>query len=111
MPLEVGDEVESRETVWMTIVEPSERFTNLKEYNARFSQGDPDTDLVTGRSTNPLDADTDDDGLLDGIEVLGWTILVVNNGVNGCMSPPTQRCMTRMRTVCLISENMPGLCA
>ncbi len=82
MPLEVGDEVESRETVWMTIVEPSERFTNLKEYNARFSQGDPDTNLVTGRSTNPLDADTDDDGLLDGIEVLGWTILVVNNGVN-----------------------------
>ena len=72
------NEVTSRNYVWMTVVEPEEMFTNLMEYNAR----DPDGDgIIDGRSSDPLDPDTDDDGLLDGIEVMGWTIRVVVRGV------------------------------
>ena len=73
-----GDSVESRLFTWMTIVEEHERFTNLMEYQARDRDGDGNLD---GRSTNPLVADTDGDGLIDGIEVLGWEILVINRGV------------------------------
>lgn len=74
----VGQSIESRLLSWMTIVEPSEQFTNLMEYNAR----DRDNDgIADGRSTDPLNPDTDGDGLYDGIEVMGWEILVVNRGV------------------------------
>jgi hypothetical protein len=62
----------------MVIVEPEEQFTNLMEYNAK----DRDNDgIIDGRSTDPLVADTDSDGLKDGIEVMGWWILVVERGV------------------------------
>ena len=76
--VEVGDEVLTRTQDLAVIVEQDERFTNLDEYNARDRDGDGITD---GRSTNPLVADTDNDGLIDGIEVIGWTIRVVDNGV------------------------------
>ena len=76
--VEVGDTIESRLDVWIEIVELEEMFTNLMEYNAR----DPDGDGVAdSRSTDPLNPDTDGDGLKDGIEVIGWDILVVNRGV------------------------------
>ena len=66
----------------MNIVEEEERFTNVMEYKAN----DRDQDgILDGRSTDPLNADTDNDGLIDGIEVMGWEILVVNRGVQ-----PTQ---------------------
>ena len=74
----VGQAVESRLFQWMEIVEPEEQFTNLMEYNARDRNGDG---IIDGRSTDPLNPDTDGDSLLDGIEVMGWEILVVNNGV------------------------------
>jgi len=48
------------------------------EFNARDRNGDG---IIDGRSTDPLNSDTDGDGLLDGIEVMGWEILVINNGV------------------------------
>ena len=70
--------VESRLDVLVEIVEEEERFTNLMEYNARDIDGDG---IVDGRSTDPLNPDTDGDGLKDGIEVMGWDILVVNRGV------------------------------
>ena len=76
--VQLGDIIESRLDVWMDIVEPEEQFTNLMEYNARDKDGDG---IAEGRSTNPLVADTDGDGLRDGIEVMGWEILVVNIGV------------------------------
>ena len=76
--VDVGDEVLTRTQDLAIIVEQDERFTNLDEYNARDRDGDGITD---GRSTNPLVADTDNDGLIDGIEVIGWTIRVVDNGV------------------------------
>ena len=63
----------------MNIVEQDERFTNLDEYEARDRDGDG---VIDGRSSDPLNPDTDGDGLLDGIEVMGWTIRVVNRGVN-----------------------------
>jgi hypothetical protein len=73
------NEVTSRGYVWMTIVEESEMFTNLMEYQAR----DRDNDgIIDGRSTDPLNSDTDGDGLIDGIEVMGWQILVVSRGVH-----------------------------
>ena len=72
-----GDQVESRLFVWMNVVEESERFTNLMEYEARFDENGN----AVGRSTDPTHGDTDLDGLLDGIEVGGWEILVVNRGV------------------------------
>ncbi|MED5496547.1 MAG: hypothetical protein VX872_03195, partial [Candidatus Thermoplasmatota archaeon] len=72
-----GDQVESRLFVWMNVVEESERFTNLMEYEARFDE----SGNAVGRSTDPTHGDTDLDGLLDGIEVGGWEILVVNRGV------------------------------
>ena len=76
--VEVGDEVMTRTQDLAIVVEQHERFTNLDEYNAR----DRDNDgVIDGRSTNPLIADTDNDGLIDGIEVIGWTIRVVDNGV------------------------------
>ncbi len=75
---DVENEVTSRNYVWMTIVEPSEMFTNLMEYNARDRDGDGNPE---GRSSNPLDPDTDDDGLIDGIEVMGWEIRIVVRGV------------------------------
>jgi len=78
----VGDEISSRSDVWMVIVEPEEQFTNLMEYQARDKNGDG---VVDGRSTDPLNPDTDGDGLLDGIEVMGWEILVVNRGVQRTM--------------------------
>ena len=76
--VEVGDTIESRLDVWVEIVELDEMFTNLMEYNARDSDGDG---IIDGRSTDPLNPDTDGDGLKDGIEVIGWEILVVNRGV------------------------------
>ena len=72
-----GDQVDSRLFVWMNVVEESERFTNLMEYEARLD----DNGNAIGRSTDPTHGDTDRDGLLDGIEVGGWEILVVNRGV------------------------------
>ena len=72
------DEVRSRLQPLVTVVEQHERFTNLDEYNARDRDGDG---VVDGRSTDPLDADTDADGLIDGIEVIGWKIRIVNFGV------------------------------
>ncbi len=69
----VGDIIDSRLTEWMVVVEDNERFTNLMEYNARFDENG----LEVGASTNPSDPDTDKDGLLDGIEVMGWQIRVV----------------------------------
>ena len=83
----LNEEIAERSFVWMNIVEQSERFTNLDEYRAKFS---PDTDynepeenwVILGRSTHPLIQDTDGDGLIDGIEVMGWTIRVVQRGVN-----------------------------
>ena len=43
---------------------------------------DRDGDGITdGRSTDPLSADTDADGLIDGIEVIGWKIRIVDFGV------------------------------
>ena len=77
--VQVGDTVTSRQHVWLTVVEESERFTNLMEYEARDRDKDGELD---GRSTDPLKADTDGDGLIDGIEVIGWYILVVQRGVN-----------------------------
>ena len=74
----VGQEVTSRLQDLAIIVEEHERFTNLDEYNARDRDGDG---IVDGRSTDPLVADTDNDGLIDGIEVIGWTIRVVDVGV------------------------------
>ena len=74
----LGQSIESRLFSWMNIVEEEERFTNVMEYKAN----DRDQDgILDGRSTNPLNADTDSDGLIDGIEVMGWEILVVNRGV------------------------------
>ena len=52
----------------MTIVEGYERLTNLDEYQARDLNKDG---IVDGRSTNPMNPDTDGDGLIDGIEVIG----------------------------------------
>ena len=49
----------------MNIVEETERFTNLMEYQA----GLDDDGNPVGRSTDPTHGDTDLDGLLDGIEV------------------------------------------
>ena len=80
--VKVGDEITSRTDVWMEIVEPEEQFTNLMEYQARDKDGDG---VADGRSTDPLNPDTDGDGLLDGIEVMGWEILVVNRGVQRVM--------------------------
>ena len=38
-----------------------------------YKANDRDQDgILDGRSTNPLNADTDNDGLIDGIEVMGW---------------------------------------
>ncbi|MBL6742781.1 MAG: hypothetical protein ISP83_00200 [Candidatus Poseidonia sp.] len=74
----VGDTVDSRLFSWISIVEAEEQFTNVMEYQAN----DRDQDgVLDGRSTDPLNADTDGDGLIDGIEVMGWEILVVNRGV------------------------------
>ena len=74
----VGQTIESRLFSWITIVEVEERFTNVMEYQANDRNQDG---VLDGRSTNPLNPDTDGDGLLDGIEVMGWEILVVNRGV------------------------------
>ena len=75
--VDVENEVKSRSYVWMTIVEESEKYTNLDEYQSKFN----DEGVAVGRSTDPLIADTDYDGLIDGIEVIGWDILVVEKGV------------------------------
>lgn len=76
--VDLQQRVETRDHVWAVVVESEERFTNLQEYNARDRDGDG---TVDGRSTNPTNPDTDGDGLRDGIEVLGWNILVVERGV------------------------------
>ena len=78
--------ITSRDTVWFVVVEDNERFTNEDEYEAKFKNNEPfdengDPSLIIGRSTDPMDPDTDNDGLIDGIEVFGWEILVVNRGV------------------------------
>ncbi len=77
--VQLGDTIDSRLTPWLTVVEPSEMFTNLQEYNARDRDGDG---LSDSRSTDPLNPDTDGDGLIDGIEVMGWEIQVVSHGVH-----------------------------
>ena len=71
--VEVDDLIESRLDVWMTIVEEHERFTNIDEYNAKFKDG-----VIESRSTDPMNPDTDADGLKDGIEVHGWNITVIS---------------------------------
>ena len=76
---QVNEEITERSFVWMNIVEQNERFTNLDEYQARDRDGDG---IIDGRSSDPLNPDTDGDGLIDGIEVMGWTIRVVQRGVN-----------------------------
>ena len=76
--VEVGQSIDSRIFTWASIVEEEERFTNVMEYEANDRDGDG---VIDGRSTDPLNADTDADGLIDGIEVMGWEILVVNRGV------------------------------
>ena len=78
--------ITSRDTVWFVVVEDNERFTNEDEYEAKFKNNEPfdengDPSLIIGRSTDPMNPDTDNDGLIDGIEVFGWEILVVNRGV------------------------------
>ena len=78
--------ITSRDTVWFVVVEDNERFTNEDEYEAKFKNNEPfdengDPSLIIGRSTDPMNSDTDNDGLIDGIEVFGWEILVVNRGV------------------------------
>ena len=61
----VGQSIDSRLFSWMNIVEEEERFTNVMEYKAN----DRDQDgILDGRSTDPLNADTDADGLIDGIK-------------------------------------------
>lgn len=75
----VDCEILTRNDVILVIVEEDERFTNIMEYQARDRDNDGEVD---GRSTDPLNPDTDGDGLNDGIEVMGWDILVVNRGVN-----------------------------
>ena len=88
----VGSVISVNTDVMMVIVEDNdpiygdERFTNLEEYWAKYENGIPvnsqnQPNPVIGRSTDPMDADTDNDGLMDGIEVMGWEILVVNRGV------------------------------
>ena len=68
----VGQSIESRLFSWMNIVEEEERFTNVMEYKAN----DRDQDgILDGRSTDPLNADTDADGLIDGIEVMGLSLI------------------------------------
>ena len=82
-----NDVITSRSTVWMEIVEQDEMFTNEDEYEAKYAGNEPFIDgtnipsEIIGRSTDPMDPDTDNDGLIDGIEVFGWEILVVNRGV------------------------------
>lgn len=76
--VEVGDDINNRLQELIIVVEDSEKFTDLDEYNARDRDGDG---IPDGRSTNPLDSDTDDDGLIDGIEVMGWTIRIIDVGV------------------------------
>jgi hypothetical protein len=79
--------ITSRLTSWMEIVEQDEMFTNEDEYEARYQGNEPFLDgtnipsPIIGRSTDPMNPDTDGDGLKDGIEVFGWDILVVNRGV------------------------------
>ena len=86
MYVTVDQIITSRDTVWFVVVEDNERFTNQDEYEAKYKNnerfdenGQPN--LIIGRSTDPMDSDTDNDGLIDGIEVFGWEILVVNRGV------------------------------
>ena len=82
-----NDVITSRSTVWMEIVEQDEMFTNEDEYEAKYAGNEPFIDgtnipsEIIGRSTDPMDPDTDNDGLIDGIEVFGLEILVVNRGV------------------------------
>ena len=77
-----NDVITSRSTVWMEIVEQDEMFTNEDEYEAKYAGNEPFIDgtnipsEIIGRSTDPMDPDTDNDGLIDGIEVFGWEILV-----------------------------------
>ena len=76
--IEINEEVTSRLQDLVVVLEENERFTNFNEYNAR----DRDLDgIVDGRSTDPLNDDTDSDGLIDGIEVMGWMIRIVDDGV------------------------------
>jgi len=75
--VDIGEEIATRSQSLVTIVEDHERFTNLDEYNARDRNGDG---IVDGRSTDPLVADTDSDGLIDGIEVIGWKIRIIDQG-------------------------------
>jgi len=85
--VEVDQIITSRETSWMEIVEQDEMFTNEDEYEARYEGNEPFLDgteipsKIIGRSTDPMNPDTDGDGLIDGVEVFGWEILVVNRGV------------------------------
>ncbi|MBN1389264.1 MAG: hypothetical protein JXA22_01335 [Candidatus Thermoplasmatota archaeon] len=49
------------------ILEGAELFTNREEY---------DVARIFGRSTDPNEADTDGDGLMDGVEIEGWEIII-----------------------------------
>ncbi len=78
--------ITSRDTVWFVVVEDNERFTNEDEYEAKYRNNEPfdengEANIVIGTSTDPMNPDSDNDGLIDGIEVFGWEIIVVNKGV------------------------------
>ena len=94
--------IESRLDVMVEIVEEEERFTNLMEYNARDIDGDG---IIDGRSTDPLNPDTDGDGLKDGIEVMGWDILVVNRESRMYTLHQTQVCGIQTQMGYLTSKN------
>ena len=93
----LGQSVESRLFSWMNIVEEEERFTNVMEYKAN----DRDQDgILDGRSTNPLNADTDSDGLIDGIEVWVGKFLSSTGVSSQHGSLPTPAFTTPTLTVC-----------
>ena len=101
----------------MEIVEQDEMFTNEDEYEAKYAGNEPFIDgtnipsEIIGRSTDPMDPDTDNDGLIDGIEVFGWEILVVNRGVKLLELFLTQDLLTQMKMVFQISWNIPKYAA
>ena len=72
--IEVGDEVRTKKSVTDGHWRSHERLTNLDDMKARDLNKDG---IVDGRSTNPMNPDTDGDGLIDGIEVIGWTIRIM----------------------------------
>jgi len=60
------------------VLTKDEYFTNLMEYQVA---------LLFGKPTDPRDNDTDGDGLMDGVEVSGWDI-IVNSEIARIVSNP-----------------------